>query len=83
MADIKIGKITHYFDKIGVAVIELVETLAVGDTIKIDRGDDMFTMPVSSMQIEHEQIATAKTGQTVGLKVTEPVKPGDEVFKVA
>ncbi len=83
MADFKVGKITHYFDKIGVAVVELTGGLAVGDTIKITRhGSDDFTMPVSSMQVEHEQIKEAKKGETVGMKVDQPVKEGDEVFKV-
>jgi putative protease len=83
MADFKVGKITHYFDKIGVAVLELVDNLAIGDTIRVARDEGDLTMPVASMQIEHEQIQEAKKGQTVGLKVTEPVRPGDDVFKVS
>lgn len=83
MADFKVGKITHYFDKIGVAVLELSDNLAVGETIRVDRGDEEFTMTVESMQIDHDQIKEAKKGQEVGLKVTQEVKPGDEVYKVS
>ncbi len=83
MADAKVGKITHYFDKIGVAVIELTSTLASGDTIKISGHDSEFTQVVDSMQVEHEQIPEAKKGDTVGMKVTQPVKEGDEVYKVS
>ena len=83
MADAKIGKIIHYFDKIGVAVIELTGTLSTGDTIKISGHDNEFTQTVDSMQVEHEQIPEAKKGDAVGMKVTQPVKEGDEVFKVS
>lgn len=81
--DFKIGKITHYFDKIGVAVIELSDTLLTGDQIKIAGHGDEFTMTVDSMQVEHEQIKEAHKGQSVGMKTTQPVKPGAEVFKVS
>jgi len=84
VADFKVGKVTHYFDKIGVAVLELTDSLAVGDTIRIVKNDgDDFTMTVQSMQVEHEQIQEAKKGDTVGLKVDQPVKESDEVFRVS
>lgn len=83
MADFKVGKITHYFDKIGVAVVELSDRMSVGDIIKISRQEGDFTMTIQSMQIEHEQIKEAKKGDTVGLKVDQPVKEGDELFKVS
>ena len=83
MADVKVGKITHYYDKIGVAVLELTdESLIVGDTIRISGHGNEFTQSVGSLQIEHEQIQTAKKGDMVGLKVDQPVKEGDEVYKV-
>lgn len=83
MADLKVGKITHYFDKIGVAVVELTGALSTGDTIKISGHNKEFTMPVASMQIEHEQIKDAKKGDTVGMKVDQATEEGDEVYKVS
>lgn len=83
MPDFKIGKITHYYDKIGVAVVELTNSLAVGDTIRISGHGNEFTQQVSSMQIEHENIQEAKKGQNIGLKVDQEVKDGDEVYKVS
>lgn len=83
MADFKVGKVTHYFDKIGVAVVELSAPLSAGDSIKISGHDKDFTMNVSSMQVEHEQIQDAKKGNTVGMKVDQPVVEGDEVYKVS
>ncbi len=73
-----IGKITHYFDKIGVAALTLTDKLVVGDSIKI--GD--LTQVISSMQIEHQVVEKAKKGDDVAIKVDSPVKEGMEVEKV-
>ena len=80
MADIKIGKVIHYYDKIMVAVVELLKPLKVGNTVKISGHDNEFTQSVVSMQMEHEILQTAKKGQSVGLKVDQAVKEGDELF---
>ena len=77
-----IGKITHYFSKIGVGVIELSDTLKVGDTIRIVGGATDFTQTVESMEIEHEKVKTAKKGQSIGLKVDQKVREGYKVYKV-
>lgn len=83
MADFKVGKITHYYDKIGVAVVEILDSLAVGETIKISGHGREFTQVISSMQIEHEEIKEAKKGQVVGMKVEQETKEEDEVFRVS
>lgn len=83
MAGVKVGKIIHYYDKIQVAVVELLKPLKNGDTIKISGHDNEFTQVISSMQIEHQQLEEAKKGQSIGLKVDKPVKEGDELFLVA
>lgn len=82
MADVQVGKVTHYYDKIGVAVAEVTGEIAVGDTIKISGHDTEFTQQVASLQIEHEQIQKATPGQTIGLKVDQPVKENYLVWKV-
>lgn len=85
MADAKVGKIDHYYDNISVAVLEVTDNpVAVGDTIKItDKdGEEKFTQVVESMQMEHENINEANKGDAVGLKVNEPVKEGDLVYRV-
>lgn len=76
-----IGKITHFFPKISVAVVELNATLKEGDKIKIAGHGKEFVQTAKSMQIEHEQVKTAKKGQSIGLKVKEPVKEKDLVYK--
>jgi putative protease len=82
MADKLIGRVTHYFDKIGVAVLELKGILKVGDSIKFSGHDQEFTQVVSSMQVEHKSIEKAKKGDDVALKVDKPVKEGDKVYLV-
>jgi putative protease len=83
MADLKVGAVTHYYDKIGVAIVELSAPLAVGDKIKFARGgEDQFEQKVDSIQIEHEQKDSAGKGDVIGLKVDSEVKEGAEVYKV-
>ncbi len=77
-----IGKVTHYFSKIGVAVIELSDTLKVGDTIRIVGGVTDFNQTVESMEIEHEKVKEAKKGDSVGLKVSQKVREGYKVYKI-
>ena len=80
----KVGKVSHYYDKIGVAIVELDGTLAVGDKIRFARGgEDLFEETVESIQIEHEKKDSASKGDVVGLKVNEAVKEGAEVYKIS
>lgn len=80
----KIGRILHYYDKIGVAVVELEGDLATGDKIKFVRGgEDLFEQEISSMQVEHEKIEKASKGDTIGLKVDQEVREGAEIFKLS
>ena len=79
----KVGTVTHFYDKIGVAIVELDGTLSVGDKIKFVRGgEDLFEQNVESIQIEHEKVESAGKGKVVGLKAEKIVKPGAEVYKV-
>ena len=83
MAEVEIGRITHYFGKIGVAAIEITSgELKVGDTIHIKGPTSDFAQPVDSMQVEHESVEAAKPGDTVGLKVKDHARVTDSVFLV-
>lgn len=82
--DIQIGKVTHYYDKIGVAVVEIMnQPLKVGDSVRISGHDKEFTQDVASLQIEHKQVETVPVGETAGMKVDQPVKEGDRMFLVS
>jgi len=77
-----IGKVTHYFGNIGVAVLELTDTLKVGDTIRIVGGTTDFTQTVDSMEIEHKKVEEPKKGDSIGLKVSQKVREGYKVYKL-
>jgi putative protease len=79
---IEIGKITHFFTKISVAIVELSDTLAAGDKILIKGPTTSIEQKVDSMQIEHETVEKARRGQNIGLKVNDHVKEHDIVYKL-
>jgi U32 family peptidase len=77
-----VGRVTHYFGKVEVGVIELSDVLKVGDTIHIKGKSADFTQPVSSMRIDTTVVNEAKIGDHVGIKVLQKVRENDSVFKV-
>lgn len=77
----QVGKVTHYYGKSGVAIIDLSAPLKVGDKIKFEGHGADFEQTVDSMQIEHEDVKQAKKGDVVGLKVGSKVREGAMVLK--
>jgi putative protease len=78
----KIGIISHYFGQISVAVIDLSGELKVGDSIRVKGATTDFEMEVDSMQIDKQPVNEASSGQSIGLKIGEKVRVGDEVYKL-
>lgn len=84
MAVFKVGRVSHYYDKINVAIVDLDSDLAPGDKIRFVRGgEDLFDQDVESIQIEHEKVKMAKKGDCIGIKVVKPVREGAEVFRLS
>ncbi|HDM77849.1 MAG TPA: translation elongation factor-like protein [Deltaproteobacteria bacterium] len=77
-----VGKISHYFTKIGVGVVELSDELKVGDRISIEGATTNIQQTIDSMQIEHKNVEKAGAGQSIGLKVKDRVREGDLVYKL-
>ena len=77
----EVGKVLHYFSRIGVAIIELKAPLSIGDQILVKGPTSDFEQAIESMQIEHINVNTAKKGDSIGLKVNKLVKPNDIVYK--
>ncbi len=80
--DIRVGKITHYYDRIGVAVLDLSDEIKVGETIHVHGHVTDFTQRIGSLEIEHQKIQSAGPGAEVALKMLEPVREGDIIFRV-
>jgi len=79
----KLGKITHYFDKVKVIAIKLSDNLFVGDTIRVVGGENTdFKQKIVSMEIKGEKVKKAKKGKEVGVKVKERAREGYKIFKV-
>ena len=75
-----IGKITHYYSNIGVGIIELSDSLKVGDKIRIKGHTTDIEETVDSMQIDHKDVEEAKKGDVIGIKVPDHVRETDQVY---
>jgi len=79
---IEVGRVTHFYPKISVAIVELKAPLNIGDKILIKGATTNFEQTVESMQIEHKNIEKAEAGQIIGLKVKERVRENDKVYRI-
>jgi len=77
-----VGKVIHFYNKISVAVVELYDTLSLGDKVLIRGRRTNLEQTVESMEIERQKIEKAGAGQKVGLKVVDRVREGDFVYKL-
>lgn len=82
LKEMSLGKITHYYSKIGVAIVELNNTLKAGEKVKIKGHSTEFEQTVDSMQVDHAEVEEAGKGEIIGMKVNDKVREGDELFKV-
>jgi len=80
--EVRIGQITHYFNKINVAVLSITDEMKIGDTIHILGHTTDFTQKVTSIQIEHKNVNSVRPGDDFAIKVIEPVRDHDVVYKV-
>jgi translation elongation factor EF-1alpha len=79
----KIGTVSHYYNKIEVAVVELIDTLQVGEIVKFIRGgEDLFEQEIKSIELEHKSVMKADQGDSIGIRVKQKTREGTEVFRV-
>ncbi len=76
----EVGKVTHWYDKIGVAVVKLSGALKVGDSVKIEHGKVEFDDTISSMQIDHKAVASGKKGEEVAVRISQKAKEGSTIY---
>ncbi len=77
-----LGKVIHYYDKIGVAVIKLKKNIKAGDKVKFEKGDNSFEQVIESVQLEHKQVDAGKKGEEIAVKVNKVAKDGTSVYKM-
>ena len=82
MEEKEIGQVADFFTHVNVIAVKLSEELSVGDRIHIKGHTTDFIQEVASIQIPHQVVTKAKTGEDVGIKVTEKVRHGDKIFKI-
>lgn len=76
----QVGSVTHYYDKIGVAIVKTTKTIKSGDKLRFGDEENGFEQTADSMQFDHKGIDEAKKGQEVGIKVEQKVKEGTPVY---
>ncbi|MBI4370447.1 MAG: translation elongation factor-like protein [Elusimicrobia bacterium] len=79
---ILLGKVEDYFAHIGVIALKLKGALAVGDTIRVKGHTTDLVMKVESIQIEHQTVTLARTGDGVGIKIADRARKGDRVYRI-
>lgn len=83
MSGVLVGEVSHYYNRIGVAVIDLKDSLQLGDQVHFFGRSTDFRQEITSMQIEHESISEAGKGQEIAVKVDRRVRNHDKVYKLS
>ena len=80
----RIGSVIKFFDKTSVAAVKLdFGDLSVGDVIRVKGATTDFTQPVEDLEFDHKPVQKALRGHFTGIKLTQPAKPFDLVYKVS
>lgn len=74
-----LARVIHYYDRLGVAILEVGAPIALGDNVRIRHGDIDLLQPVTSLQIDHQPIQKAKKGDIVGMQVNTKTREGSLV----
>lgn len=79
----EIGRVFNFFEKIGVAAIEITSgDISLGNTLRFIGAGHDFTQVIDSIQVDGKNVTCAKVGDRVGLKLSENISKGAKVFKV-
>ncbi len=77
-----IGKVTHYYSHLSVAVLNLTDEIRLGDEIHVTGRITDLVMHVASLEVDHRKIESGGIGMEVALKVDDVVREGDKIYKV-
>lgn len=82
MAEKQVGTVTHWYDKLSVAVVKLTGKLSAGARVKVKKGTEEFEDTISSLQIDHKDVASAKKGDDAAMKLSQKAKEGAGIYVV-
>ncbi|MBN1664080.1 MAG: translation elongation factor-like protein [Deltaproteobacteria bacterium] len=83
MSEKKVGEVMKFFAKPSVAAVKVTDNeLKVGDTVKFVGHTTDFTDTIASIEVNNQKVEKAVPGDFVGVKVSDRVREGDEVFVV-
>ena len=78
-----LGKVTHYYPKIGVAEIDAIQPVSVGDEYVII-GDSSGAVEgtITAMQTDDGPAETVAPGTIFAIEVKSRVRPGDKYYRM-
>jgi U32 family peptidase len=77
-----VGKVLHYFDKLGVATIKVCSPINLGDNIiVIGKTTGLIKSKIEHLEIKNRAVKKAKKGDEIGIKLKK-VRKNDEVYVV-
>ncbi|MDD4662214.1 MAG: U32 family peptidase, partial [Candidatus Pacebacteria bacterium] len=76
-----LGHVTHYYPKIGVALVNLEHKgISLNQNIQIEGEKTFIEQKVESIQKENKEIKKAKKGEEIAIKVNGKVYNNDNIF---
>ena len=83
MGEARIGEVMKFFANPSVAAVKITSgELLAGDTVRFVGHTTDFEDRIDSMEIDNDQIQKATAGDYIGIKVSDRVRPGDEMFRI-
>jgi len=80
----RIGIVTHYYEHAGACVVSLdAGGLRVGDTIHIRGHTTDFYQRVERIERDHAAVDAARSGEEVGVQVSQRVRSHDVVYRLS
>jgi len=79
--NVLIGKVDHYYEKVGVVAATLQDEVSIGDMLIFKKDNKEIEQKVTSMQINHISVERGFKGDSVGIKVDQPIEEGSDIYK--
>lgn len=83
LPDEPIGRVTHYFPKVRATALMIErDSVRVGDVLYFKGHTTHFKQKIESMQINHQAVTEASTGDEIGVRTKSRTRGHDLVFKL-